>query len=157
MRLMPKNSRLALSLSKGFTLVELLVVMAILGVLTTLISGGFRSAQFRSRDVQRKSDLKQIASGLELYYSDYHKYPEKIIWGDEFTDSKTVYMKKVPKDPSTALHYYYRLISGQKFQLFAHLENTQDKNLITTAYDCGPGPNSCNFSITSSNTEPTEQ
>jgi len=62
-------------INKGFTLVELLVVMAILGVLVTLIGTAFRTAQARGRDVQRKSDLKQIANALELFFNDYGFYP----------------------------------------------------------------------------------
>ena len=155
--------------SKGFTLVELLVVMAILGVLASVTLVAFRSSQARGRDAQRKSDLKQIASSLELYYADYHEYPDAsggqiqgcsgnpCPWGSgEFTDGRTVYFKVMPKDPSD-FSYFYRIAdppSNQKFQLFAFLENTQDPNLITTAYSCGPEP--CNFSITSSNTNPSE-
>src|SRR5688572_14157463 len=98
----------------GFTLVELLVVIAILGVLATIALAAFRSSQGRGRDAQRKSDLKQISSALELYYSDYGKYPDSIsgmvaacpstsqtgcTWGSgAFTDGKTVYFKVMPKD-----------------------------------------------------------
>ncbi|MFH1970889.1 MAG: prepilin-type N-terminal cleavage/methylation domain-containing protein, partial [Patescibacteria group bacterium] len=60
---------------KGFTLVELLVVMGILGILVSLVAGNFRSSQIRGRDAQRKSDLKQIATALELFYGDYGYYP----------------------------------------------------------------------------------
>ena len=142
---------------KGFTLVELLVVMAILGVLVTVTIGSFRSSQARGRDAQRKSDLKQVASALELYYSDYGKYPDTVTWGAEFTDGKTVYFKVIPKDPVSANSYYYRIVdsgTNQKFQLFTFLENTQDPSLITTSYSCGS--KTCNFSITSPNTTPSE-
>ena len=54
----------------GFTLVELILVMAIIAVLTTFITGGIGSSQVKGRDAQRKSDLKQISQTLELYYQD---------------------------------------------------------------------------------------
>ena len=60
---------------KGFTLVELLVVITILGILATIGLVAFASSQARGRDVQRKSDLKQIATALEMFYSDYGVYP----------------------------------------------------------------------------------
>jgi prepilin-type N-terminal cleavage/methylation domain-containing protein len=169
-------------IQKGFTLVELLVVMAILGILVTIIAGGFRSAQARGRDAQRKSDLKQIAQSLELFFSDYGRYPSdsegRIVacpyvvgggiacdWGeDEFTDTKTIYFKTMPIDPTPSYDYYYRLVvdsSNQKFQLFAHLENTQDQDCLggdcqisPVAYSCGD--KICNFAVTSANTNATE-
>lgn len=176
----------------GFTLVELLVVMAIIGVLVGIVGMNFRSAQIRGRDTQRKSDLKQISAALELFYSDYGKYPDSvdgnimacpyIIGGvseacsfdgdSEFCDKdnidsscRTIYLKKVPSDPSSSLSYYYRVVPGslnKKFQLYARLENSQDPNCVdsndctvSAGYVCGTYD--CNFSITSANTTYNEQ
>lgn len=141
---------------KGFTLIELLVVISILGVLVTIGLVSFRGSQARGRDAQRKSDLKQISAALELYYSDYSRYPDSLSWGTEFTDGKTIYMKVLPKDPVSTQTYLYRVLeSNQKFQLYARLENLEDKNIITTAYNCG-GSAICNFALTSTNTTPSE-
>ena len=147
-----------ISIRKGFTLVELLVVMAILGVLVTLVSGNFRLSQIRGKDAQRKSDLKQIATSLELFYGDYGYYPEaedgyimacffeegvggsRCDWGqeDDFKDvfpgtvsPRTVYLKNVPSDPSSDYEYFYRTLdNAQKFQIFARLENPEDQNCL---------------------------
>jgi len=171
------------TINKGFTLVELLVVMAIISILATVIIGGFRSSQMRGRDAGRKSDLKQIANALEIFYSDYGKYPPAsgtqiagcsynpatgigaaCAWGSsEFTDGKTVYFKTVPKDMAPSQTYLYKVSSTKnKFQLYAHLENSQDKNCIGgncanpgIADLCG-GSYVCNFSMTSTNTTATE-
>lgn len=153
--------------SYGFTLIELLVVMAIIGVLVALGAGNFRTAQMRGRDVQRKSDLKNVSNALELYYSDYKKYPDATAidltsGSDEFTDGKTTYFKALPRDPSNNFEYVYRIVdvgppaTNQKYQLFAHLENTEDQDLMTgITRTCG-GTTLCNFAITSANTNPTE-
>lgn len=171
--------------NKGFTLVELLVVMSILGVLITLIAGGFRTAQTRGRDAQRKSDLKEIANALELFYSDYGKYPPEsssfilacpynptigsgtsCAWGSgEVTDSKTIYFKMLPDDPNSSQTYIYRIVPGsddQKYQLFARLENPEDQDCLAgncvsppISITCG-GSKICNFSTTSANTTPME-
>lgn len=168
----------------GFTLVELLVVMSILGVLVTLVAGGFRTAQLRGRDAERKSDLREIANALELFYSDYGKYPDAsggqiaacpydpvaesgttCSWGgDEFTDSKTIYFKELPEDPSSSYNFVYQLVAGsnnQKYQLFARLENPLDPDCLggdcdspTVSVSCGV--DTCNFAVTSANTTPTE-
>ncbi len=176
------SQKLIVNSYQGFTLVELLVVMAILGILVTLVAGGFRSAQLRGRDAQRKSDLKQISHSLELFYSDYGKYPSDSSglvlacpydpvggsgnacqWGasgaaGEFTDGKTTYFKTVPKDPNSSQRYFYRIVPGsanKKFQIFARLENTQDPSILPSLnYSCGSG--TCNFAVTSGNTAPTE-
>ncbi len=51
----------------GFTLVELLIVIAVLGVLATIGIMTFPAAQKRARDTRRRSDLKQYQTALELY------------------------------------------------------------------------------------------
>ncbi len=154
-------------------LAVILFVMAILGVLVTLVAGGFRTAQMRGRDSQRKSDLKELSNALELLYSDYNGYPNEALgriaacpytpaggtactWGQgEMSDSKTIYFKQVPADPSDSHFYIYKVdATNQKFQTFAHLENTKDKDIITTAYSCGT--DNCNFAITSTNTNALE-
>ena len=172
--------------NKGFTLVELLVVMAILGVLVTLVAGGFRTAQMRGRDSKRKSDLKEIATALEIFYSDHGEYPnangEQIqacqydpamgsgdcTWGaSEFTDGVTTYFKILPEDPVSSQNYVYRVqliadnADNQKYQLFARLENSEDLNCL--GGDCANPPvahscgaDTCNYAITSPNTTPTE-
>ncbi|MFA4872685.1 MAG: prepilin-type N-terminal cleavage/methylation domain-containing protein [Patescibacteria group bacterium] len=60
---------------KGFTLIELLVVIAIIGLLATLAVVALNNARTKSRDAKRVSDIKQIQTALELYYSDQNKYP----------------------------------------------------------------------------------
>ncbi len=142
----------------GFTLIELLIAMVIIGILATVGLGSFRTAQMRGRDGERKSDLKQISNALELYYSDYGAYPlSDLPWEAELKDSKnTTYMKIVPKDPGGGTYVYQVSSTGKKYRLFAHLENTEDKNIITgITASCGTAL-TCNFSITSANTTPTE-
>lgn len=53
--------------SRGFTLVELLVVIAIIGILASLGFFGFQTAQKKARDAQRKNDLKEVKQALEAY------------------------------------------------------------------------------------------
>lgn len=60
---------------KGFTLVELLVVVAIIGLLATLAVVALGAARGKSRDVKRVTDIQGIESALALYYADSNGYP----------------------------------------------------------------------------------
>jgi len=60
---------------KGFTLIELLVVIAIIGLLSTLAVVALNNARAKARDARRLSDIKQIQTALELYYSEIGQYP----------------------------------------------------------------------------------
>lgn len=164
---MPKKS--------GFTLIELLIVIVILGILATIGLASFSSSQMKSRDAKRKADLRQVAEAFEIYFNDLGKYPASdaqgrimgcgagaiavCTWGSltvPFSNTTvtpdTIYMIKLPTDPSSYKYFY--VSTGTAFQLYAHLENTQDKNLISTTLDCGTGANSCNYGTSSSNTTP---
>lgn len=52
---------------KGFTLIEMLVVISLIGILASLALVSFTSVQKQTRDATRKSDLKQYQSALEMY------------------------------------------------------------------------------------------
>lgn len=54
----------------GFTLLELLVVVSIIGILIAMIAAGFSTAQKRSRDARRRADVKAAQNGFEQYYAD---------------------------------------------------------------------------------------
>jgi prepilin-type N-terminal cleavage/methylation domain-containing protein len=64
-----------LSSMNGFTLIELMVVMIILGFLIAIVLANFSTSQVRARDAQRKSDLSQIGKAFEMYSYDWNKYP----------------------------------------------------------------------------------
>jgi len=54
-------------LAAGFTLIELIIVMAVIGVLATFYVSTFPGSQKKAKDTQRKSDLRQYQNGLETY------------------------------------------------------------------------------------------
>jgi prepilin-type N-terminal cleavage/methylation domain-containing protein len=55
--------------NKGFTLLEILVVISIIGILVALSATAFSVAQKKSRDARRQGDLKQMQTAFEQYYA----------------------------------------------------------------------------------------
>jgi len=66
-------------MKKGFTLLELLVVIGIISILVTMSFSSYSTAQKKSRDAKRKNDLKAIQNAFEQYYSICgYKYPASL-------------------------------------------------------------------------------
>ncbi len=61
--------------SKGFTLLELLVVVAIISILVSVVITSISSARIRAQEVPRVAALRAIAYALELYELDHEEYP----------------------------------------------------------------------------------
>ena len=116
---------------KGFTLIELVVVMAIVATLTAMASFNFNQARIRARDIQRKSELRQIQNALELFKND--KYPQRYPNINEGLDVLVSgYMAQVPVDPrikalaGSWLAYKYTQVDSLHYELTACLENLAD-------------------------------
>ncbi len=144
----------------GFTLIEILVAMAIVAIITAALWGNFTSSLIKGRDSRRKQDLDNIAKALELYYNDNRTYPITLPpWGDRFvhpTNSMVVYMQKIPADPATPnATYCYMAPDGTYYQLYANMENTSDPKLMVTPGTC-PALSTAtyNYGIASSNSTP---
>lgn len=59
----------------GFTLIEILVVMSIVLLLSSIALLGFQRARETARDNRRENDFNQLQQALQLYYYDYGEYP----------------------------------------------------------------------------------
>jgi prepilin-type N-terminal cleavage/methylation domain-containing protein len=64
-----------LSDNRGFTLLELMVVVAVLGILTAIAIQQFATYRSRAVDTQMRSDLKNAAMAMESYFAEYRSYP----------------------------------------------------------------------------------
>lgn len=60
---------------KGFTIVELLIVIVVIGILATLVIVTFAGIQQRARDTQRQTDVNAIQGHVEAYYAQTGTYP----------------------------------------------------------------------------------
>jgi general secretion pathway protein G len=129
----------------GFTLIEILVTISIIGLLTMIGITNFRVANQKARDGRRQGDLEQIRAALELYRTDEGEYPNSITSGDPMESlTGTIYMKEIPTDPVSTQSYYYTS-DGNTYTLCAALE--LDTNGVCGGASCGSGI-TCNYEIT---------
>lgn len=63
----------------GFTIIELLIVIAIIGILATLVLTNFQGAQAKGRDTVRQNDVNAMYQKLEEYYNENGGYPNEAI------------------------------------------------------------------------------
>ena len=147
---MIKKERLELTrvARKGFTLIEILIVVAIIAILASVVLVGLGPTQQAGRDSRRLSDLHEVQNGLELYYNKCGYYPGVLAGACDPT-ATTGYttmaaalkglgigVTQVPLDPTnTAPHVYRFLTNGataSQYVLSADLENPA--NTVFTSY-----------------------
>ncbi len=117
---------------KGFTIIELLVVIVIIGILVALALPQLFAAQARGRDTDRKNDLKNISQQLETYYNDEGEYP------DALADLVDDYLAEVPTGPKAGETYDYTPVDEDgvnvSYTLSATLENDKDTAATNGVY-----------------------
>jgi general secretion pathway protein G len=142
---------------KGFTLIELMIIIAILGVLAAIISANLLSSLKKGRDTQRKGNLESIKKAVELYYEDKKAYPTDITWGSALCETagcvsgEKIYMQVVPADPLSSQSYSYSS-DGTYYRLYACMENDQQ---ILPADSVNAGAFSCSTECLASDGTPT--
>ena len=109
---------------QGFTLLELLVSISIIGVLISLASVSYSSAQKKSRDAKRQGDLKAVQNAMEQYYSICgYVYPASLpaVGNPIFCVSPSIaVMDKVPADPKSGLTYTCSSCTTSSYTLCAN-------------------------------------
>lgn len=132
----------------GFTLIELMIVISVIGILSTIGMASFQNSQRRSRDAKRKADLEIVRSALEMYRSDLGVYPNT---GD--LDSLVgTYLSSLPLDPKYPLFtYQYKKTEDGGYCLGCFLEaettNNCPQNKCGDLSLCLPDTDSCNYCL----------
>ena len=108
---------------QGFTLIEILIVVAIIAILASVVLVGLGPTQQQGRDARRISDLREVQTGLELYYNKNGNYPSASDWAGlttALTDkTQNIGVTQVPDDPSNGVHYGYCANSSQSGYIIA--------------------------------------
>ncbi|MGD2092324.1 MAG: type II secretion system protein [Candidatus Aminicenantes bacterium] len=81
-------------MKKGFTLVEIIIVLTLIGILVSIIAPVYRNSIIRAREAVLKENLFHIRDAISKYYYDKQKYPTAL---DDLVTEK--YLSKVPMDP----------------------------------------------------------
>ena len=81
---------------RGFTLIELVIVMAIVALLLTLAAPRYFSSLERSKETVLRSNLAAVRDALDKFYGDTGKYPERL---EVLVEKK--YLRSLPVDPIT--------------------------------------------------------
>ncbi len=102
----------------GFTLIEMLVVVAIIGLLSSIILVGLGDVRKDARDTRRIADIRQLQNALEIYYSSNQSYPQNMYESLEAPPYDPVL------DPFTGsvMPYGYERLSPNSYILGACLE-----------------------------------
>ncbi len=116
--------------NKGFTLVELLVVVAVLGLLTGMVVISITHVKAKARDSQRVAGINSLSTALGLYHNDFNTYPiydgyiedQGNALATALTTAETIVA--VPTDPLNTgdYRYYYQSIDGSDYYLEYYLE-----------------------------------
>ncbi len=130
---------------KGFTLLELLIVIVIIGILAVIIVPGLASGPQRARDAQRKADMRAVKNALETYYNDQTAggfYPN--VAGASASARYTAlgavlvtgYLPSLPSDPRSggiAYQYAQKDATSTSSLVIACLENAKDTVVGSTS------------------------
>ena len=113
------------SARKGFTLVELMIVIAIIGILAAVLYPSLMGYLERTRDTNRQQAMNQVGTALGTYFADMNAYPTQGSGSDKCLDDikndlegagKAVqYLKTLPKDPKAASNKIGNCASGYAY------------------------------------------
>lgn len=147
-RLQPRSDR-------GFTMIELLIVITILGALMAAVLFAVSAQRTKAQDSRRKSDLEKLKVAFEDYYNDNACYPASTILDDCNSTDLAPYVATIPCDPSTHEPYVYvpETNACLGYRLYTHLQNVDDPGIVQTGCDqecgCGGPDPTLNYGISS--------
>ncbi|MEK7549344.1 MAG: type II secretion system protein [Patescibacteria group bacterium] len=119
--------------ARGFTLIEMLIVIAIISILASVFLVGLRGFRGGAYDARRMTDLQRVQSYLEIYYTQNRAYPNVSTWSVLQTTliSANIGVTSIPNDPLPGNNYYYGVDSTdfQSYTLGARFSTSDHSSL----------------------------
>ncbi|PJE59619.1 MAG: hypothetical protein COU85_02640 [Candidatus Portnoybacteria bacterium CG10_big_fil_rev_8_21_14_0_10_44_7] len=132
--------------NRGFTLIELLVVIAIIGLLASIVLVSLNSARTRARDAKAQSDLRQIATAMELYYDSNSAYYDTgaSAVGAAIGSGKSIstFLPVVPYhngDSTSGLYYWFNPTDTQHFCVYVQSDFSTSNYYYVSETGSGTG------------------
>ena len=128
-------------MKKGFTLIELMVVVGIIGLISSMVLVSIQGARGKARDAQRIQEFSQVQKALEIYFAEKEKYPAGNTGGDCFGANANLasdlasQLSPLPQETvaDRMCYVYFSDVDGSGYKIMADLE----KNPDLEASDCG--------------------
>lgn len=143
------------SISRGFTLLEVLTVVAVMSIMTSVSYLVIPPLLDQARDTRRKVDLHRIKTSLEIYYDSVKQYPEELpACGQPLEYGTQKFLPSMPCDPITKESYYYQIKKNNldSFRLYALLSNAENFSISDVGCGGGCGPDCFyNYGVSSTN------
>jgi general secretion pathway protein G len=96
------------ALDRGFTIIELLVVVSLIVILSTMGMTQYRSSVVHAREATLKEDLFRMRDAIDQYYADKGQYPSTL---DSLVSDG--YLRKVPEDPFTKSNSSWQAVPAE--------------------------------------------
>lgn len=93
---------------RGFTLIEMMIVVAIIAILVAILVPNFMRARAQAQTAACEANLKEIATALELYQTDHQEYPDTPGATDATATDANLgqYLRQTPIDPVNPAGFY---------------------------------------------------
>lgn len=141
---------------RGFTLIEILIVTAIVSLLVLALTQSMSRQKEKANDARVKGDLERLKVAMEDYYGDYNCYPPATAFDSQADCGSAVlspYLTSLPCNKSTGLPYHlvYSPAQCQGYILYGKLQNSSDPQVLQTPVTLGGV--TYNYAVGSSNVD----